>query len=53
MPQTIMLAVHCKKAESLEFKAPLVEYATANYGPQVRASRAAGRRLDALIGWLW
>lgn len=46
MPQTIMLAVHCKKAESLEFKAPLVEYARAAYGPEV------GAGLVANLNWL-
>lgn len=43
MPQTIMLAVHCKKAESLEFKAPLVEYARAAYGAEVRTQRRLAR----------
>lgn len=38
MPQTIMLAVHCKKTELLDFKQPLVEYARQSYGPQVGAS---------------
>ncbi|KAL4420092.1 hypothetical protein ABPG77_000573 [Micractinium sp. CCAP 211/92] len=47
MPQTIMLAVHCKKAESLEFKAPLVEYARAAYGPEAGAD--ASQDLDEVV----
>ena len=35
MPQTIMLAVHCKKSEAAELKAPLVEFVRQNYGPEV------------------
>ena len=44
MPQKIMLAVHCKKqADTVELKAPLVEFVKGTYGPKVG-------RLDRL-GW--
>lgn len=47
MPQTIMLAVHCKKAEVLEFKEPLVAYARLTYGPEAGAD--AAQDLDEVV----
>ena len=46
MPSTVMLAVHAKKSEQLDLKAPLLAYVTATYGPQVSGGAAAqgGRR---------
>lgn len=36
MPQTIMLAVHCKKSEPVELKGPIVQYVKRSYGDQAR-----------------
>lgn len=36
MPQTIMLAVHCKKSEPVELKGPIVQYVKRTYGDQAR-----------------
>ncbi|EFN58134.1 hypothetical protein CHLNCDRAFT_141882 [Chlorella variabilis] len=40
MPQTIMLAVHCKKSEPVEFKGPIVEYVKGSYGAEAGADAA-------------
>lgn len=52
MPQTIMLAVHCKKSEPVEFKGPIVEYVKGSYGAEVNRGqrRGAGGARSAAAG---
>lgn len=38
MPQTIMLAVHCKRADPVDLKGPMVDYVRQAYGQQVGAA---------------
>ncbi|KAL4858651.1 Vacuolar-sorting protein [Chlorella vulgaris] len=41
MPQTIMLAVHCKKSETVDLKAPIVKFVAGSYGPQASTDVAS------------
>ncbi len=48
MGANIMLAVHCKKAEPLELRAPVQEYIAATYGDS--AAQDAAEDLETIEG---